>query len=200
MPLNKPAIFFSQRLNNKFFRCAPHPLPTVRQSVVLECGALDGKTNSVGWWFEHNLGWKAYNIEPNPQSFEFCEMSRPNATNIQAALSSESGTATLVWPKKPGHGSIADIKFRGETQTVEVKTMTYCDFIEEYGVALIDLFILDVEGHELAVVEGMQGTEVWPRVICAETNKTSAEELGEALAGYTVGGRDSVNTYFVRTP
>jgi FkbM family methyltransferase len=198
VPLNKPDVFFSQRLNNKFFRGYPHPLPEVRPGVVLECGALDGKTNSIGWFFENNLGWTAYNIEPNPHSFMFCEMSRPNATNIEAALSNVKGTTTLEWPPETGHGSIAGIKFRGRTQTAEVQTITYCDFIQEYKVELIDLFVLDVEGHEMAVVEGMAGTEVWPRVICAETNKTSAEELGEALVGYTVGGKDAANTYFVR--
>jgi hypothetical protein len=170
MPLNKPAVFFSQRLNNKFFRDYPHPLPALRRGTVLECGAFDGKTDSVGWWFEYNLGWTSYNIEHDPQSFMFCEMSRSNATNIEATLSSE-----------PGDGKI-----------------TYKDFIEEYGVELIDLFVLAVGGNELDVVAGMQGAEVWPRIICAETNNTSAEDLAVALGNYEIKGRDKMNTYYER--
>jgi hypothetical protein len=168
--LYKPAVFLSQRLNNRFFRDHPHPLPTVRPGVVLECGAGDGKTDSAGWWFEHNLGWTSYNIEHDPQSFIFCEMSRPNATNIEATLSSETGDGKI----------------------------TYCDFIEEHGVGLLDLFVLAVGGDELAVVEGMQGTEVWPRIICAETKKTPAAKLRAALGNYEIKSRDTANTYYER--
>jgi hypothetical protein len=166
----KPAIFLSQRLNNRFFRDFPHPLPEVRPGVVLECGAGDGKTDSAGWWFEHNLGWTSYNIEHDPQSFIFCEMSRPHATNLQTTLS--------------------NVK--------DAETTTYCDFIEEHEVELIDLFVLAVGGRELEVVEGMAGADVWPRIICAEIKKTPAAELTDALVGYSARGRDLHNLYFER--
>ena len=193
MPLGKPSVFFSQRLNNRFFQ-------SKRDGVVVEAGALDGMTNSVGWWFEKNLGWQAFNIEPNPISFALCELNRPACANIPAALSNESGSATLEWPVKPGHGSIAGRKFRGKTQTASVQTVTWNDFVKDFDVEEVDLLILDVEGHEKAVIEGMIECDVLPRVICAETNKTPANELVSVLApmDYRAAGGDKVNTYFAR--
>ncbi len=169
--------------------------------MVVEAGALDGTTNSVGWFFEKTLKWKTYNIEPNSISFAMCELTRPDCVNVNAALSDEAGFATLEVPKKPGHGTIAGTSFRGKTVTEEVRTITWADFVSEYGVEKVDLLILDVEGHEMAVVSGMKGCEVLPEVICAETNKTSAADLEVALApmGYEIAGTYLVNTFFERT-
>lgn len=202
MPTGRPSTHLSRRLNKQFLR-------NRRNGVLVEAGALDGITNSIGWWFERTLGWEAFNIEPNSISFSLCELNRPDCVNIHAALSNASGYDTLVVPSKSGHGTLAGTKFRGKTRDERVRTLTWRDFIQTFGVEKVDLLILDVEGHELSVASGMNNCEVLPGLICAETgsggrkrnkDRVLPEEMAEALGplGYEVAGSDSVNTYFVR--
>jgi hypothetical protein len=56
-----------------------------------------------------------------------------------------------------------------------VPTITYREFVAEQGIARVDLMVLDVEGHEAAVVAGMAGAAVLPRVLCVEHGHNGVE-------------------------
>ena len=68
----------------------------IENGVCMECGALDGETLSICRFFEYELGWDCYNIEANPESFEILVQKRPNATNLNYALSKSDGAILEV--------------------------------------------------------------------------------------------------------
>ena len=77
---------------------------------------------------------------------------------------------------------------------------TVYSYIETYGIKEVNLFVLDVEGHELQVLRGMKGCPVIPRVMCIESDKIPKVEL-DSLMGSLGFRADSVfrnNTIFVR--
>jgi len=41
--------------------------------------------------------------------------------------------------------------------------------LDRHGIEQVDLIVLDVEGHELSVLRGMEGTPRWPRVSASST-------------------------------
>ncbi len=124
--------------------------------VLVECGAGDGLTESCGKLFEEH-GWKCFNIEPDTERFSALCSNRPDSVNIRLALSNQDSDDSLEFIRGPlSH------------QTTQAPCRTWNSFVLNESIDHVDLFVLDVEGHELKVIEGMAGTKVLPRVICAE--------------------------------
>lgn len=184
----------------------------VRGGVCIEAGAYDGVEESCCKTFEEFLGWRGINVEPSPFSFAMLEANRPESYNIRAALSDSDGTATFTNALHPergrafGNGSLnhteahrAELVETGcSFETFEVETLRYDTLLRRAGVDRVDLFVLDVEGHELDVLRGMEGTRVWPRVFCIEHGNIGLENLQERLAqvGYVFDGVAFNNAYF----
>ncbi len=189
-------VNFSRRLDKLFFTGK-------NNGTLIECGAVDGFTRIIGMYFEQK-GWKAINIEPNPQSYSELVVNRPASVNLNLALSDTVGEASFSWPNKClSHGTLEENDFMGRASSwAVVPTTTYKNVIEVLGLKKLDLFILDVEEHELSVISGMEGASVLPEYFIIETNKptTTPEIVAAALApkGYTVVGKDHSNTYFRR--
>ena len=67
-------------------------------------------------------------------------------------------------------------KLNYKINNFSVKTTTYKNFIEKYDIKFINLFVLDVEGHEFSVVEGhefsvvegMQNCNILPNIMVIE--------------------------------
>jgi FkbM family methyltransferase len=122
--------------------------------VLVECGAADGLEDSCGKFFAER-GWAAFNVEPDVERFLKLLANRPNDTNVNAALSDADGEITFRRGQREG-------------DVGRSRCMTWASLVAELGLTKVDLFVLDVEGHELAVVAGMAGCPVLPKVICAE--------------------------------
>lgn len=195
-------LVFSNRLNSRYFH-------NKRSGFFIEAGASDGLTHSICAWFEKNLGWAGINVEPHPVYFEKLVRNRPNSININCALSDREITAELVAPIKNdkiiyGHSTISTKvknKWKGEVTKNVVKTRPYSSIIEEYGVKELDLFVLDVEGSELSVLNGFYSTDVLPYILVVETNKVSKEDIWDLIGplGYKLDYSDKYDSYFVRS-
>lgn len=184
----------------------------VRGGVFIEAGAANGREESCCLAFEESLGWSGINVEPSPANFELLTGARPSATNVRGALSDHDGTATFtnaIHPERGrdfGNGSlshteahVAELVGNGCTfETFDVEVMRYDTLLERCGVDHVDLFVLDVEGHELSVLRGMEGTKVWPKVFCVEHGNIGLEPLREILepVGYVFDGVAFNNAYF----
>lgn len=159
------------------------------------------------------MGWTAYNIEPFPAPYENLRLNRPNAKNYNFALSNRIGTANFRGVKHPDLGlnftnsSLChteahekDLIERGCTFfDLEVELTTWKAFVEKECILQVDLFVLDVEGHELSVVEGMQGCSVLPDLICVEVGHLDFNTVREALKelGYVYDISSNVNAFFI---
>lgn len=184
------------------------------EGVFVECGAFDGLTDASCKFFEETMGWKGYNFEAQPWTFEQLTKNRPHSTNINLALSDQNGEALFTSAIHPdlgknfGNGSIShqhehldDLNSRGCTyETYPVNTITWKNFIQEYKLTKVDLFVLDVEGHELSVLESMKECLVLPDIICIEYGHLGLNTVKEhlELLGYTYDITSNANAFFVK--
>jgi len=138
-----------------------------RPGVFLEIGALDGNMYSNTYFFEHALGWRGILVEPQPQNSErLMKADRPRtarfpigACNItsdrepgELKISTQGGpVATSFDYASPGFMAIWKEVVGKEDIAVPCVPLQY--IIEATGMLDIDLFSLDVEGGEMAVLE-----------------------------------------------
>ncbi len=195
--MKTPDIKLSKRLNKLFFQ-------NQEGGVFVECGANNGYAGSITWWFENKKSWSGVLIEPNPRCFFGLTQNRPNCVNLNLALSNTRGHSTF---KVPTDGSRGPFTGRGSlelsfdsrpTEIYEVSTDTYKNVLGD--LEKIDLFVLDVEGHEMEVLDGALGGNLLPRVWIIETDKIAAEAILDIIGplGYKIAGEDKSNTYFLR--
>jgi len=194
-------IVYSKRLNSIYFK-------NEKNGFFIEAGAYNGNAHSICKWFEDTLNWTGINIEPEPIMFKSLIKNRPNCINLNCALSNENSTAELLAPIKSdkvliGHSTIAEhrkAEFKKVSESYTVDTITYTWLVENHKVNRVDLFVLDVEGHELEVLEDLITCDILPRVLAVETNKIPKEDILNLLSplGYKIGYADKHDTYFSR--
>ena len=184
--------------------------------VFIECGAFDGVEESCCLFFERERGWTGVSCEPVPALFSRLVVNRPTSTNLNVALAARSGRASfthVIHPERGewfGNGSLrlpeaarTDLADQScEFVEIEVDTITYGDLVRQVGIVEVDLFVLDVEGHELEVIEGMKGCDPRhrPKVLCVEFVTSGLERLADALATlcYELDDTSFNNAFFVR--
>ena len=192
--------------------------PNKFKGVSIECGAFDGLVDSCTKFFEEIFDWKTINIEPLPLVFKNLEKNRPNSINLEVALSNKEEIAIFKNYKHPtlgynwGNGSInhtnEHIKqlddFCGKNNHVElqVKCKTYSQIVKELNITNLDLFVLDVEGNELNVIDGMIGCDVLPDVFVIEHGHRNVEIFIERLkkldVEYKLDCVSFVNSFFIK--
>jgi FkbM family methyltransferase len=156
----------------------------IYDGFFVECGASDGQFMSVCKFFEETMKWTGINIEPVPSYYSRLVENRPNCRNINLALSNINCVKEFVNPvadgiPTPGWGSLSwndDFK-----KTYDVHHCTYdkfnvnCVLFSEIFVEnkVIDLFVLDVEGHEVEALEGILHIKkaFYPKIFCIETSQ-----------------------------
>lgn len=183
-----------QVLFDTYFRDSP-------PGVFMECGAFDGVSESSCLFFEESLGWTGVNIEPVPFVFERLRVNRPKACNIHAALSDHCGEGRFTHAIHPvhgvwfGNGSLSHSRAHREDldtqgcrfESFNVPLITYREVLRISGLTRLDLFVLDVEGHELEAIAGMDGADALPRVLCVEYGMIDVAVLDSRLTalGYS---------------
>jgi FkbM family methyltransferase len=201
---------------DKFIFQRYFPDPNIN-GIFVECGAFDGVSESSCKFFEESMNWKGYNIEPYPLAFERLTINRPLSSNHNFALSDNDGSAALTIVNHPRFGwncnntSLTHTKAHMDLliqegcdfSTLKVKTRTWRSFIETTGIKHVDLFVLDVEGHELQVIEGMCDCPVLPDIICVEFGHSGREPIMQALSklgerGYVYDISSYANSFFVK--
>jgi FkbM family methyltransferase len=91
-----------------------------------------------------------YAFEPDPRNFASLALNLPaNATHVHAAVSSSSGRVRLDQTRDSGEISDSGI---------EVSAVTIDDFVAGASDVRPLLVKLDIEGHEMAAIAGMQQT------------------------------------------
>lgn len=179
----------------------------------VECGAFDGVYDSSCLFFEESLGWSGINIEASPLIFPLLQERRPKAVNLNLALSDHWGTATFRHVSDELHGDFlgwGSVEHQsgqlkeiaaGDMVLTEhlVETRRWRDIVPIQTRDRVDLLVLDIEGHELAAIDGMAGATVLPEVICVEHGQVGLKALNDRLAGFGYDYVSSlhVNSFFV---
>lgn len=182
--------------------------------TCIECGALDGLLESSCKFFEESMEWTTVNVEPVPPLYDMLCKNRPDSINIRAALSSRSGTAEFTHAIHPslgkrfGNGSLAHTTAHKQSlindgckfEKYNVDLITYNELLELSGIKSLDLFVLDVEGHELQVLNGMHGAKLLPKVFCIEHGHTG-QQIDKHLTklGYRLDKKSHNNSFYIKT-
>lgn len=180
----------------------------------IECGAFDGLTDSSCKFFEETLGWKGVNIEASPPVYKKLIENRPNSTNVNVALSNGTGKTTFKHVIHPqlgemyGNGSLCHSEEHMQElldrhctfKDYEVDVIRYSDLIKRYNIEAVDLFVLDVEGNELNVIESMKNCSVLPEIFVLAHGHLDQAKVIRAVEelGYDYDTKSYVNSFFVK--
>mmetsp|Transcript_22340 Transcript_22340/g.37375 ORF Transcript_22340/g.37375 Transcript_22340/m.37375 type:complete len:343 (-) Transcript_22340:146-1174(-) len=158
----------------------------MKDGVIMESGALDGKLFSTSFMFEKFANWTALHVEADPENYSNLKRNRGKAVNVHGALCSEPrllhyssegvipvrGFIEFMSPSfiKKWHGrvynnktSIADLP---TVQCLPVKML-----LKELSVKHIDLWILDTEGAEESVLKGTDFNAVRINAVAMECDE-----------------------------
>jgi FkbM family methyltransferase len=191
-----------------------------RDGFFVECGATDGVLETTCKFFEDSLGWTGINIEASPPLYEMLIQNRPKCINWNIGLSNQDGIATFTHAISPdmgtrfGNGSlthhpahIADLVNQGcsfqkfQVQCKKFSQMFNPSLKEAYRE--IDLFVLDIEGHECQALTGIMelGPEVLPRVFCIEHSFSGLGNIAQILGPrYKQHSIQQQNVIFLKQP
>jgi len=153
-------------------------------------------------YFEEN-GWSGYVFEPLPYMKELWEKER-KAKLYPYALSDSEGqvTFTVVKDKLGSEDMFSFVKETGELnrdyvmEDILVQTRTLNNVFSEEGVSHIDYMSIDVEGHELNVLKGIDFSKLNIEVLTIENNPSCCQVYGDENIrqimlnnGYVLWGR-----------
>ena len=125
--------------------------------VVFDCGAHIGEYTLL---FSHLIGseGKVYAFEPDPRLFPYLEENiRINALKqaVQNAVAVGDGEGEVPFNLSPDPtGSFVVARSRNGTQTTKVSMISLDEYVYERRLARVDAIKIDVEGSELAVLQG----------------------------------------------
>ena len=173
-----------------------------RGGVFVEVGANDPVAGSQTWLLEQQ-GWHGILVEPQSVHCSRLRQQRKNSQVFQVACSSpafegkmdlllaeENGSSTLQ-KQRDTHGT----KFIG-AERVQVTTLS--KVLESAGTKQIDFLSLDVEGHEVEVMRGMDFERYRPALILIEDGvRDLSKHRFLKSRGYKLVKRTTINNWYV---
>ena len=162
----------------------------------IECGASISGTSTH--FFDESMNWTCFNLEASKYAFKCLKDYRPHAINLNIALSNKNGVSVfkdIIFAPGGGndngslHHTPAHMKelegYGCVFEEYEVPTMTYATFVNEITLPdhIPSLFVLDVEGFELEVIDGMKNMPLsnYPEVVCVEYPIVGFDKIKHAL-------------------
>jgi FkbM family methyltransferase len=183
------------------------------EGFCVEVGAYDGRTGSASYPFEQ-LGWHCLLIEANPAMVEELRQNR-TGTVVNCAVSDKEGEASLFIAENVEQMSTLDLtpvhrkwieQVGGGVRELKVRTATLDTLLAEAALPEIQFITIDVEGHEMAVLEGFTLERHRPRIVIVENNSVSEDPLASSgdpsifrymtEHGYVHFRRTGVNEWF----
>ena len=132
---------------------------------------------------------QGFSFEPNPQAYsrlvQHFEINRiTNLESVPLALSDRDGEAMLVVPNRnSGLGMLAE-PGDGHTPSVKVRIATGRPYVERLDPLRPTFVKIDVEGHEVKALMGMDTILDWPEVaIVTEVNEEMLRAAGDSASG-----------------
>lgn len=183
------------------------------EGYCVEIGAYDGLTGSASYAFEKR-GWHCLLVEPIAALVEEIRKHR-TCTVVNCAVSNKEGVATLFVAENVEEMSTLDLtsdrrkwieQVGGTVKEITVRTATLDSLLAEAAFPEIQFITIDVEGHEMAVLEGFTLEAHRPRIVIIEDNSASDDprarggdpRVGRHMSehGYVHFRRTGVNEWY----
>lgn len=195
--------------------------------TFVEVGAMDGQTHSNTCGLA-DLGWRGIYIEPTSHYADLCKKRHSKnlaVTTVQNAISNRSGTLrlhlahSLTTADALTEAAYKQISWsagclRNQYETVECLTLDSLLTTHKIPVGF-DVLSIDVEGHELEVLEGFSLSKWMPKLIIIEIQDTHDDFLKLPNSdvflqrfktirnrieseGYTLKYKDFINSVYVK--
>jgi FkbM family methyltransferase len=186
-----------------------------KNGVFLDVGAYHPTIISNSYYFESEKNFKVICVEANPIMVELLKQHRKHVyayaahdtSNIEVEIRIVKSpydlyqypygmaAATGLHAKETNHA--------GEDVKVMAKTLN--DILSEAGVEGVDALSIDIEGHELPALNGLDFDKYKPKVCCIERNPQPLDspfyfDLEKYMAdrGYKFVERLHVDDFFIR--
>lgn len=132
----------------------------------VDCGANDGVSQSNTFRLEKEKGWKGLLIDASQVALNKAWEAR-NHDNvfIHRALSNKDDELVMGDFAGDLRGSVGGFHYGERSQ---VKTATLTSLLRLYGVRNVDLFSLDIEGHEMEALLGLDFNYCRPKMLVIE--------------------------------
>jgi len=127
----------------------------------------------------HKRGWHGINIDLNPLTIDLFNFSRKNDININAAISDNEETKVLYFidelntqnTLESNHLSFLKNHHNLKEEEIfhqEIKTKKLSKILDTYNFKDIDFMNIDVEGHELNILNSIDFSKYKIKFICIE--------------------------------
>jgi FkbM family methyltransferase len=135
------------------------------------------KYNNTYLLYKH--GWSGLNIDLNPLSIELFNYLRPRDINICAAISDKETKKKILYtgdlsPENTiqnSHKSFLQKKHNYKNKDIQIKsikTVKLLKLLRKHNLNKIDFLNIDIEGHELKVLQSLDFNKVKIDIICVE--------------------------------
>lgn len=170
-----------------------------RRPRYLDIAANHAKRWSATWFYDRCMGWDGVCVEANPKYYAELDTERhchvvktcmsDSAHKVKFAMTDAYGGVVKDEKEQFGvdgakHATMD--KFKGAFEGVrELTCTTVKKEVERVGMAHFDFMSLDVEGHELPILRGVDWERVTIDVIVTESRSGEVKQLLEKL-GYVL--------------
>ena len=143
-----------------------------RKGIYLDVGSQHPISNN-NTYLLYKRGWHGINIDLDSKNIDLFNIARKGDININVAISSSESIKKLYF-YHPGSPINTISKNNADRQKAkikeirEIKTNTLNNILEQNDYNKIDYLNIDVEGHELDVLKGLDLTKYEPDVISVE--------------------------------
>ena len=180
-----------------------------RDGVFVDVGCAWPIQANNTYYLEHHLGWTGVGIDALDDYAPQWQEKRPGAKFLNYLVTDESsGTGEFYRSQNLGLSSASKERADGrhfggtlEVEKIEVPAATLNEILDAAGIARIDLLSLDIEGHEIAALRGLDLQRFQPELIVSEGIRPEVEAL-LARNGYERIERyvpfDRTNRYYRR--
>jgi FkbM family methyltransferase len=178
-------------------------------SAFVEVGANHPQGGSQTWHLAQR-GWRGILVEPQGRLHELLQRERPDAFVVRAACTARDGTGTLVLhiptDNNTGFATLEPNKDDpyvryGATETVAARTLDsiVADWRAATGSSAPIRFVsIDVEGHELGVLQGFSLGEHRPALLLVEDKLQDLSKHRYLGAhGYKLVRRTCMNNWYI---
>ena len=131
----------------------------------IDIGAFDGLKANNTKYFE-DIGWQGIAVEPHPTSFSKLESNRTCAKE-NIIITDHDGESEFHWSDSAPMTSRVDMsghRNRIHRMSDVIKTtipcMTVTSLCEKYSVGHVDFLKIDAEGHDWAVINGIDFSKI----------------------------------------